>query len=76
VQLAQRDGVAETLKDGGFDVWPDEAPNVVGVAGESGMSVGALQPDRNDHRGFWIWAVADQFRLAAGQAVSLLGSAL
>ena len=76
VQLAVRDGVAGTLKNGGFDVWPDDAPNVVGIAGQSGMSVGALQEDRNDHRGFWIWVVADQFRVAAGQCVSLLGAVL
>lgn len=76
VQLAVREGVAETLKNGGFDLWPDDAPSIIGVAGQSGIAVGALQADRNDHRGFWIWAVADQFRVTAGQCVSLLGAAL
>lgn len=76
VQLGMREGVAETLKEGGFEPWPDEAPNVMAVAGQTGMSVGALQADRNDRRGFWIWIVADQFRVASSQCVSLLGAAL
>lgn len=76
VQLALRDGVAESLKEGGFDVWPDDPPTLMSVAGESGISVGRLQPDRNDHRGFWIWGVADQFRITAGQCVSLVGAVL
>jgi aspartate-semialdehyde dehydrogenase len=76
VQLASRDGVAKTLAGGGFDVWEHDAPTVVGVAGQSGMSVGALQPDHNDRNGLWIWVVADQYRVAAGQCVSLLGAVL
>ena len=77
VQLAaERDAVPATLKDGGFDVWPDGAPNVMSVAGETGMSAGALEADRSDHRGYWIWAVADQFRVAAAQCVALLEAVL
>jgi len=40
------------------------------------MSVGALEADRSDHRGYWIWAVADQFRVGAAQCVALLESVL
>jgi len=76
VQLGSRDGAAKTLENGGFDVWEDDAPTVVGVAGQSGMSIGALQPDGNDRTGLWIWVVADQYRVAAGQCVSLLGAVL
>ena len=76
VQLAERAGAAKTLEAGGFDLWPDDAPHVVGVAGESGMSIGAVQEDRNTRDGLWIWVVADQFRVSAGQAASLLGAAL
>lgn len=76
VQLGSRDGAAKTLKKGGFDLWPDEAPHVVGVSSQSGMSVGALQEDRNGHGGLWIWAVADQFQVTASQCISLLGAVL
>ena len=77
VSLAgSRDGVEATLKEGGFDIWPDNAPNVVGVAGQSGISLGAMAADHNDHRGYWIWAAADQFRVQAGQAVALAGHLL
>lgn len=76
VQLGSRDGVTQTLESGGFDVWTDDPPHVVGVAGQSGMSIGAIQEDRNDRAGVWLWVVADQFRVAAGQCVSLLGAAL
>ena len=76
VQLGSREGAAKTLKKGGFDVWPDEAPHVVGVSSQSGMSVGGLQEDRNGHGGLWIWAVADQFQVTASQCISLLGAVL
>ncbi len=76
VQLASRDGAAKTLKKSGFDLWPDQASNVVGVAGQSGMSIGAMQEDRNDRGGLWIWAVVDQFQVSASQCVSLLGAVL
>lgn len=76
VQLGSRDGAAKTLKKGGFDLWPGEAPHVVGVSSQSGMSVGALQEDRNDRGGLWIWAVADQFQVTASQCISLLGAVL
>jgi hypothetical protein len=49
---------------------------VVGIAGQSGLSIGAVEEDRNDHRGLWIWLAADQFRVAAGHCVSLLGAVL
>jgi aspartate-semialdehyde dehydrogenase len=76
VQLASREGVAKTLEAGGFDLWPDEAPSMAGVAGQTGMSVGAIQEDRNDRSGLWIWAAADQYQLASGQCASLLGAVL
>jgi aspartate-semialdehyde dehydrogenase len=72
----ERDGVAKTLENGGFDLWVDDPPNAVGVAGESGMSIGAVHEDRNDRKAVWIWMVADQFRVAAGQCVALLGAAV
>ena len=45
-----------------------EAPNNVGVAGQSSISVGAIAPDRNNGNAFWLWAAADNLRLAATAA--------
>ena len=45
-----------------------EAPNNVGVAGQSGIAVGGIVPDRNSGSAFWIWAAVDNLRLAAESA--------
>ena len=45
-----------------------EPPNNVGVAGQSGIAVGAIAPDRNSPSAFWMWAVIDNLRLAAENA--------
>ena len=42
-----------------------EPPNNVGVAGQSGIAVGAIAPDRNSASAFWVWAAVDNLRLAA-----------
>jgi len=52
----------------GMDV---EAPNVVDYAGQSGLSVGSMRADRNNRRAWWFWLVADNFRLAADDAVAV-----
>lgn len=48
-----------------------EAPNNVGVAGQSGIAVGAISPDRNSGSAFWIWAAVDNLRLAAESAAMI-----
>jgi aspartate-semialdehyde dehydrogenase len=50
-----------------------EPPNNVGVAGQSGIAVGAITPDRNSGSAFWIWASADNLRLAAESAAMIAG---
>jgi aspartate-semialdehyde dehydrogenase len=50
-----------------------EPPNNVGVAGQSGIAVGAITPDRNSGSAFWIWAAADNLRLAAESAAMIAG---
>ena len=50
-----------------------EAPNNVAVAGQSGIAVGAIAPDRNNGNAFWIWAAVDNLRLAAESAVMIAG---
>ena len=49
----------------------DEAPTNVGVAGETGLIVGGVRPDRNHPRAFWIWLVADNLRTLGATAVSV-----
>ena len=42
-----------------------EPPNNVGIAGQSGISIGAITPDRNSASAFWLWAAVDNLRLTA-----------
>jgi aspartate-semialdehyde dehydrogenase len=46
-----------------------EPPTNVGQAGQSGIAVGAIAPDRNDASACWFWFVADNLRLQAENAV-------
>ena len=48
-----------------------EPPNNVGQAGQGGISVGAIVPDRNDAEAVWFWFVADNLRLLAENAVAV-----
>lgn len=48
-----------------------EPPNNVGQAGQSGISVGAIAPDRNDGDAMWFWFVADNLRVSAENAVAV-----
>jgi aspartate-semialdehyde dehydrogenase len=48
-----------------------DPPNNVGQAGQSGISVGAISPDRNDPMACWFWFVADNLRLQAENAVAV-----
>ncbi len=51
---------------------PDVAPpDAVGVAGESDISIGAFASDRNAPQACWFWMAADNFRLAAENAVAV-----
>jgi aspartate-semialdehyde dehydrogenase len=48
-----------------------EPPNVVGVAGQSGIAVGAISSDRNEPRASWFWVVADNLRITAENGVAV-----
>ncbi len=48
-----------------------EPPTNVGVAGQSGITVGAIAPDRNQPRACWFWVVADNLRILAENAVEV-----
>jgi aspartate-semialdehyde dehydrogenase len=63
--------LARALNEAGLDVRPDDPPSNAGIAGQSGLSVGAIAADRNHPRACWLWMVADNFRLAAENALAV-----
>ncbi len=58
----------DSIEVRGADVEP---PTNVGHAGQSGIAVGAIAPDRNQPEACWFWLVADNLRLAAENAVAV-----
>lgn len=48
-----------------------EPPTNVGQAGQGGISVGGILPDRNNAEAVWFWLVADNLRVAAENAVAV-----
>jgi aspartate-semialdehyde dehydrogenase len=48
-----------------------EPPTNVGVAGQSGITVGSVVVDRNEPRACWSWLAADNFRIVAENAVEV-----
>ena len=63
--------LADIGNGAGIDVRPDEPPSNAGIAGQSGLSVGAIALDRNHPRACWMWMVADNLRLAAENAIAV-----
>ena len=48
-----------------------EPPNAVGIAGQSGIAIGSVAPDRNNSQAAWLWIVADNLRLRAENAIAV-----
>lgn len=48
-----------------------EPPSSAGIAGQSGVALGAVTLDRNAPQACWCWLVADNLRLAAENAVAV-----
>ena len=48
-----------------------EPPNNVGQAGQGGIAVGGITPDRNHADACWFWIVSDNLRLSAENAVAI-----
>jgi aspartate-semialdehyde dehydrogenase len=63
--------LARALAEADVDVRPDDPPSNVSIAGETGLSVGAIAADPNQPRAAWIWMVADNLRLAAENALAV-----
>jgi aspartate-semialdehyde dehydrogenase len=65
------DALARMLAAAGIDVRPDEPPTNAAIAGQSGLSAGAIAVDRNNPRACWFWLVTDNLRLAAENAMAV-----
>lgn len=65
--------VEETLAAAGIDVRGEDVtpPDNIGIAGQSGISVGSISADRNNGDALWIWLAADNLRLTAENAARL-----
>ena len=75
VEFEENPGVEalhRALDGDGIDVRPDEPPTNIGVAGQNGLSVGAISVDPNQARACWFWMAADNFRLSAENAVAVM----
>ena len=53
-----------------------DPPNNVGIAGQSGVSIGAIAPDTNRSNAVWLWMACDNLRLAAENAIGVLREVL
>jgi aspartate-semialdehyde dehydrogenase len=59
-------GEAVDVREAGMD-----PPTVVGMAGQSGIAIGAVSVYPNNPQAAWFWIVADNLRLAAENAVAV-----
>jgi aspartate-semialdehyde dehydrogenase len=66
-------GIEQALEGEPIDVRAGDAepPNAVGMAGQGGVTVGAVAVDRNNAQAAWLWMVADNLRLRAENAITL-----
>jgi aspartate-semialdehyde dehydrogenase len=74
VEFDQQPGVqaiSAALEQSGIDIRPDDPPTNAGIAGQSGLSAGAIAVDNNNPRACWFWVVSDNLRLAAENAVAV-----
>jgi aspartate-semialdehyde dehydrogenase len=74
VEFEENPGVealSSSLAAAGLDVRPDEPPTNVGIAGQSGLSIGGIAVDSNQARACWLWMVSDNLRLTAENALAV-----
>jgi aspartate-semialdehyde dehydrogenase len=67
------ESLEQSLAAGSIDVRGSdfEPPTIVGQAGQDGIAVGAISPDRNAASAVWFWFVTDNLRLAADNAIAV-----
>jgi aspartate-semialdehyde dehydrogenase len=63
--------ITSAFETAGFDVRSGDPPSNANIAGHSGLSVGAIAPDSNHPRAYWLWMVADNLKLSAENAVTV-----
>jgi aspartate-semialdehyde dehydrogenase len=70
--------IAQVLASPNIEVRADseEPATNVGAAGQRGITVGSIAPDRNHPRAAWFWIVADNLRLPAENALAIAEEAL
>ena len=73
VEFLESGLVSASIEVRGVDFEP---PTNVGQAGQGGIAVGGIVPDRNDAEACWFWIVADNVRLLAENAVAVAGEFL
>jgi aspartate-semialdehyde dehydrogenase len=68
-----RNAIVEALISPKIDLraHDEEPPTNVGVAGQIGITIGAIAPDRNHPRAHWFWMVADNLRITAENALEV-----
>lgn len=68
------DAIFQALGSANIDVRTrdHEPPTNVGVAGQSGITVGSITQDRNQPRAWWFWMVADNLQIAAENAAEVV----
>jgi len=59
-----------------FDWWGEDldGPSVVNVAGQNGITIGAVEKDRNNPNAYWFWIVTDNFIISSSNTVALANS--
>ena len=63
--------LAASLSGEGIDVRSEdqEPPTNAGAAGQNGIAIGSIAPDRNHPHAVWFWIVCDNLRLTAESAL-------
>ena len=66
--------LAVSLSGDGIDVRSEneEPPTNAGAAGQSGIAIGSIVPDRNHPHAAWFWIVGDNLRLTAESALEVV----
>jgi aspartate-semialdehyde dehydrogenase len=67
------EAVESALANDHIDIRPSdlEPPTSAGMAGQSGIAIGAVSMDRNTPQACWFWVAADNLRLSAENAVAV-----
>jgi aspartate-semialdehyde dehydrogenase len=67
------EALESALGTAGIEVRGEDSgpPNNVGQAGQGGITVGAIAPDRNHGSAYWFWFVADNLRIQAENALAV-----